>query len=40
MEVNIYRGVYIVNLKYDWLVMMSLGDAVVSSCRVTSWNVR
>ena len=30
MEAYICRGRFIVNLKYDWLVTMSLGGAVVS----------
>ena len=29
-----------VNLTYDWLMMMSLAGAVVSSYHVTSWYVR
>ena len=37
MEAYLCRGRYIVNLKYDWLVMMSLGGAVVSFYHVTSW---
>ena len=31
---------YKVNLKYDWLVMMSLGGAVISFYHVTSWYIR
>ena len=37
MEAYLCRGRYIVNLKYDWLMMMSLGGAVVSFYHVTSW---
>ena len=37
MEAYLCRGRYIVNLKYDWLVMMSLGGAVDSFYHVTSW---
>ena len=39
---NLYLcgGRYIVKLKYDWLVMMSLGGAVVSFYHVTSWYIR
>ena len=40
MEAYLCRGRYIVNLKYDWLVMMSLGGAVVSFYHVISWYVR
>ena len=29
-----------VDLNYDWLVMMSLGDAVVSFYHETSWYIR
>ena len=29
-----------VKLKYDWLMMMLLGGAVVSFYHVTSWNIR
>ena len=28
------------NLKYDWLMMMSLGGAVVSFYHVTLWYIR
>ena len=37
MEAYLCRGRFIVNLKNDWLVMMSLGGAVVSFYHVTSW---
>ena len=40
MEAYLCRGRYIVNLKYDWLVMMSLGGAVVSFYHETSWSIR
>ena len=40
MEAYLCRGRYIVNLKYDWLVMMSFGGAVVSFYHVTSWYIR
>ena len=30
MEVYIFRGHFIDNLKFNWLMMMSLGGAVVS----------
>ena len=29
-----------VDLKYDWLMMLSLGGAVVSFYHVTSWYIR
>ena len=40
MEAYLCRGRYIVNLKYDWLVMMSLGGSVVSFYHVTSSYIR
>ena len=40
MEAYVGRGRFMVNLKYDWLMMMSLGDAVVSFYYVTSWYIR
>ena len=40
MEAYLCRGRYIVNLKYDWLVNMSLGGAVVSFYHVTSFIYR
>ena len=40
MEAYLCRGRFIVNLKYEWLVMMSLGGAVVSFYHVTSWYIR
>ena len=40
MEAYLCRGRFIVNLKYDWLVMMSLDGAVVSFYHVTSWYIR
>ena len=35
MEAYICRGSFKDNFKYDWLMMMSLGGAVVSIYRVT-----
>ena len=40
MEAYLCRGRFIVNLKYDLLVMMSLDGAVVSFYHVTSWYIR
>ena len=40
MEAYLCRGHFIVNLKYDWLVMMSVGGAVVGFYHVTTWYIR
>ena len=37
MEAYLYRERFLLNLKYDWLMMMSLGDAVVSFYHMTTW---
>ena len=34
------RGRFIVNLKYDWLVRVSVGGAVVGFYHVTAWYIR
>ena len=36
MEAYLSRRCFMVNLKYDWLMMMSLGGALVSLYNVTS----
>ena len=40
MEAYLCRGRFMINLEYDWLMMMSLGGTVVSFDHMTSWHIR